>query len=195
MFAASQYGCVEQLWLLAPELPSVDDYIKRLAAQVDVVVRAEDLTIYSPVMAAALRDNPSTVFDVYIYCESELPSANALLQWRAALPFQPGYLDRVAVYQSAEPTQGYMRVSPRCFLVLPWTSTVEPAHFNTIAEIIWGFELAEGDCVPLNAWYGAEGKGICLRFLPDCTENYRSQVIEALEQWERETGRFVWFTD
>jgi hypothetical protein len=79
--------------------------------------------------------------------------------------------------------------------VLAWTSTVEPANFDNIAEVIWRFELAEGDAMPFNAWYGAGGIGVCVHFLPDCTASYRSQVIEALEQWQQETGRRVWFTD
>jgi Protein of unknown function (DUF4080) len=193
-FAGGVYNYVDQLWLLAPEPMPVNDYAKRLAGQVDVVMKAKDMATYSPMLATAIKDNPSTVFDVYLYCETETPSAHALLQWREALPFQPGYLDRVAVYQANNPEQGHTRVNPRCFLLLPWTSIVEPAAFDNIAEVIWRFELAEGDAVPLKAWYGAGGIGVCLRFLPDCTENYHSQVIEELEQWHRETGRFVWFT-
>jgi len=195
MSTAGEYDCVKQLWLLAPEPTSVDDCLGRLAAQVDIVMRVEDVAMYSPVLAAAIKDNPYSIFDVYLYCEEEMPSAPALLHWREALPFQPGYLDRVAVYQAGDPERGYTRVSPRCFLVLPWTSTLEPLDFDNIAEVIWRFELAEGDFVPLNAWYGAGGIGVCLHFLPDCTEIYRSQMIAVLEQWERETGRFVWFTD
>ncbi len=193
-FAEDAYECVDQLWLLAPEPRSVDDCIRRLAAHVDLVMRANDIAIHSPILAAAIGSNPSTIFDIYLYCEEEAPAPHALAQWREALPFQPGYLDRVAVYQAGDPERGYTRVSPRCFLVLPWTSTVEPADFDSIAEVIWRFELAEGDSVPFNAWYGAEGSGICLHFRPDCTASYRSQVIEAVAQWEQETGRFVWLT-
>jgi hypothetical protein len=192
--AEDAYACVDQLWLLADAPLPADGWIRRLAAHVDVVVRAEDLTLCAPMLAAAISSNPSTIFDIYLYCEEDPPAAHALIQWRAALPFQPGYLDRVAVYQAGDPEKGHTRVSPRCFLVLPWTSVVEPAHFASIVELIWRFELAEGDAVPFSAWYGAGGSGICLHFLPDCTEPYRSQVIAALEQWERESGRFVWLT-
>jgi hypothetical protein len=145
-------------------------------------------------LAAALRDNPATIFDIYICCEDEVPSAAALRSWRDELPFQPGYLDRVAVYLSSDPTDGYTRVNPRLFLVLPWSSTVAPADFAGVAEAIWRFELAEGDAAPLGAWYGAGGLGVALSFAPGCTEEYRSQVMAELERWERETGRSVWLT-
>jgi radical SAM superfamily enzyme YgiQ (UPF0313 family) len=186
------YGCVDQLWLLAPEPAPVDDCTRRLAAHVDVVLSADDLLVYTPALTAALSANPSTLFDVYLYCAEAPPPAQTFRQWRAALPFQAGYLDRVAVYQANELADGYTRVSPRCFLLLPWTSTIEPVDFQDIAEVIWRFELAEGDAVPLNAWYGAGGVGIWLQLNPDCTAGYRAQVLEAVEQWEQETGRRVW---
>jgi radical SAM superfamily enzyme YgiQ (UPF0313 family) len=190
--AANAGGCVDQLWLLDREPASLDQQmLRRLAAHVDVVVRAEDVAIYAPILSAAIRDNPATIFDVYMYCEEVAP-AHALLRWREALPFQPGYLDRVAVYQLAEPGEDHARVSPRCFLLLPWTSTAEPAEYRDIAEIIWCFDLADGDAIPLGAWYAAGGIGVYLRFAPDCTASYRSQVLEALERWEQETGRRVW---
>jgi radical SAM superfamily enzyme YgiQ (UPF0313 family) len=194
--AADALGLIDQLWFMASQPVTVDEWVvKRLAAHVDIVLKLEDVTAYTPVLATAIMCNPATIFDVYFYCEEAPPSAHTLRQWREALPFQPGYLDRVAVYQSVEPTQGYTRVSPRCFLVLPWTSTVDPADFRDIAEIIWRFELAEDDSVPLNAWYGAGGSGVCLDFMPGCTPGYRTQVMAGVEQWEQETGRRVWVAD
>jgi hypothetical protein len=195
-WGADAAGCVDQLWLLAPDLVPIDErVINRLAAHVDVVLRAGDLAVSTPILAATIRSNPSTIFDIYISGMEALPTAQSLRQWREALPCQPGYLDRVAIYQSVEPAAGYRRVSPRCFLLLPWTSTVEPADFRDIAEIIWRFDLAANDPVPLNAWYGAGGSGVWLHFMPACTASYRSQVMEAAEQWERETGRRIWFSN
>ncbi len=196
LWVADAAGCIDQLWWLAAELAPVDErVINRMAAHVDVVVRVDDMAAYTPVLAAAIRSNPSTIFDIYISGEEALPLAQTLRQWREALPCQPGYLDRVAIYQSVEPAAGYRRVSPRCFLLLPWTSTVEPTDFCDIAEIIWRFDLADNDPVPLKAWYGAGGIGIWLHFMPGCTASYRLQVIEVAEQWEQETGRRIWFTN
>jgi radical SAM superfamily enzyme YgiQ (UPF0313 family) len=189
-------GTIDQVWLAPPEPTLVDQRIARqLSAQVDVVLRIEDLVAYTPFLASAIEQNPSTIFDVYMYCEEDTDPAQTLRQWRESLPYQPGYLDRVAIYQAAEPLDGHTRVSPRCFLLLPWTSTVEPADFRDIAEVIWHFELADGVSVPLNAWYGAGGIGICIQFMRGCTASYRSQVMEAVERWEQETARRVWFTD
>jgi radical SAM superfamily enzyme YgiQ (UPF0313 family) len=186
---------IGRLWMLAPESALLEEpVVRRLAAHVDVVIRAEDLEIHTRLLAIASRRNPSTIFDIYIHCE-EAPPVQTLLQWRAALPYQPGYLDRVAVYRGAEPAGGHTRVSPRCFLVLPWTSTADPANYHNIAEIIWRFELEEGDPVPLNAWYGAGGAGIALHFAPRCMASYRSGVLSEVQQWERESGRRVWQAD
>ena len=186
--------CIDQLWLLPPDPVQVDELvIRQLAAHVDAVLRSEDLVVYTPVLATAISANPSTIFDVYLVCEEEPPSVDTLLHWRETLPFQPGYLDRVAVYQASDPEEGYMRVSPRCFLLLPWTSPVEPHDFRDVAAIIWRFGLAEGDTVPFNAWRAAGGAGVWLHFAPDCTTAYRSQVSEVVVQWEEETGRRVWF--
>jgi hypothetical protein len=193
---AGASGCIDQLWLLDSEPAPVDEsVVRRLAAHVDVVLNAKDLASYTPLLAAAIRCNPATIFDVYLHCDEAPPDADALRQWRAALPFQPGYLDRVAIYQSAEPGPGYVRVSPHCFLLLPWTATAEPTDFREIAEIIWRFELAEDETIPLGAWYAAGGIGVCLRLHSDCSASYRAQVQEALERWEQETGRRIWFSD
>ncbi|HJZ48303.1 MAG TPA: radical SAM protein, partial [Roseiflexaceae bacterium] len=183
---------IDQLWLLAPQPDLVDEHVtKRLAAHVDVVLNGEDLPTYTPFLAAAITANPSTIFDMYIACH-EAPDPTRLLGWRERLPFQPGYLDRVAVYHTDEPAKGYTRVSPRCFLLLPWTAAAEPAHFRDIADVVWRFELANGDPLPLNAWYGAGGAGICLDFEADCTLEYCTQVLAAVQVWEQETGRRVW---
>jgi radical SAM superfamily enzyme YgiQ (UPF0313 family) len=186
---------IDQLWLHSSEAMAFDGRaIQRLAAHVDVVLRAEDMAMHTPLLAAAVASNPSTVFDIYIIAEEAPDPADTLREWREGLPYQPGYLDRVALYQSAEPSDGHRRVSPRCFLLLPWTATAEPEDLRDIAEVIWRFDLADGDAMPLNAWYLAGGIGICLRFLPDCTEDYRSQALAELGEWERETGRLVWLT-
>jgi hypothetical protein len=93
------------------------------------------------------------------------------------------------------PAHGYARVSPRCFLLLPWTAAVDPERFRNIAEVIWRFDLADGELLPLSAWYGAGGAGIGLGLLPECTPGYRAQVEQAVQRWEQETGRRVWFLD
>jgi radical SAM superfamily enzyme YgiQ (UPF0313 family) len=187
---------IEQLWLLDPKPVPVDEQvINRLAAHVDVVLNADDMAIYTPILASAIRTNPSTIFDVYIFCKEAANLSQELIQWRETLPLQPGYLDRVAVYHTDTPIHDYTRVSPRCFLMLPWTVVIEPGDFRDIAEVIWRFELADGDAVPLNAWYGAGGTGVCLDFMPGCTPDYRTQVMAGVEQWEQETGRRVWVAE
>jgi radical SAM superfamily enzyme YgiQ (UPF0313 family) len=187
----------DQLWLRALAPVSIDEQvIHRLAAHVDVILSADDMATYTPLLAAAITANPSAIFDVYITCEeAPNPPPHVLQQWRETLPFQAGYLDRVAAYQEDESAHGFRRVSPRCFLVLPWIVAVEPANFRDIAEVIWRFELEDGDAVPLNAWYGAGGAGVCLDFMPGCTPDYRAQVMAAVEPWEQETCRRVWVAD
>jgi hypothetical protein len=184
-------GIIDQLWLLAPRAVE-ETMIRRIASHVDVVLKVEDLPAYTPALAAAITANPSTIFDIYLFAE-EAPAPPRLWQWRERLPFQAGYLDRVAIYQADELASGFRRVSPRCFLLLPWTAAAEPADYQGVAEVIWRFELGEGDALPSSAWYAAGGAGIRLSFEASCTPEYRARALTAVEQWELETGRRVWF--
>lgn len=194
--ALGQPEIVTQLWLAADQPPAiVERSVERLALHVDLVLRAEDLAARTPALAAMIARNPATLFDMYLICDGVVPGAAALRRWRAALPYAPGYLDRVAVYRAPDPTIAHQRVSPRCFLVLPWTATIAPVRYDAVAEIIWRFRLAGGDSVPFNAWYAADGAGIWLDFAAACTPSYRAAVFTAVCAWERETGRRVWFTD
>jgi hypothetical protein len=183
-------GIRDQLWLVPPQ-PIEETIIARLASHVDVVLRAADAPAYTPILAAAITANPSTVFDFYMFCE-EAPDPPQLRQWRESLPFPAGYLDRVAIYQANEPAAGFQRISPRCFVLLPWTVAVEPADYHGIAEVIWRFELDDGDVLPLSAWNGAGGAGVCLSFTADCAPEYRGRVMAEVVQWEKESGRRVW---
>jgi radical SAM superfamily enzyme YgiQ (UPF0313 family) len=149
-------------------------------------------------LAHAITENPSTLFDCYLVADTP-PPPDALRDWRAALPYSPGYLDRVAVYRrpslrrnSVSLDPSHERVSPRLWLVLPWTAQAVPEDYAGVAEIIWRFELAEDDPVPFSAWYGAGGAGVWLHFLPNSTSSYQIEVMAAVRQWERETGRRVW---
>jgi hypothetical protein len=188
---AATSGIIDQLWLLEP---ADEQLIHRLAAHVDVILKGEDLAAYTPLLAVAITSNPATVFDMYLECD-EAPDIRALSDWREALPFRPGYLDRVAVYTGTTLERGYTRVSPRMFLLLPWTLAVEPAELHPVAEVIWRYELTDGERLPLSAWYGAGGAGICLHFGADCTPDFRAQTLIAVAQWERETDRRVWPAD
>lgn len=152
-----------QIWL-CPPAPHGGQLIHRLAAHVDVVLRAADRAAHTPLLAAAIVANPFSVFDVYIHYDAETPldAPEQLRQWRAALPFQASYLDRVAVYSGGDAAAAYARVSPRLWLVLPWSAQAEPAAYASVAEIIWQYTLAEGEEPPLGAWAAAGGAGVWL---------------------------------
>ncbi len=185
------HGSIAQLWLHGNPTPSAEVQ-RQLAAHVDVVLRSDEVQIHSAWLAEAIAANPSTVFDIYLDAATHEPSPAELRAWRSALPFQPGYLDRVAVYQAETPEPEFVPATLRIFVVLPWTSTAEPDAYADVAQLIWRFELCEGDVVPFGAWYAAEGAGIALRFAPECSEQYRSETLEACAEWQRETGRIVW---
>lgn len=167
----------------------------RLASHVDLVVDADMLDQITLGLAQGIAANPATIVDLYLRCDEHPPNSAELSRWRGDLPYQPGYLDRVAVYGVAEPRELHRRVSPRCFLVLPWTATIQPKSYRDVAEIIWQFELGEGDPLPLGAWVAAGGIGIALRFARECTAAYRAAATAEALAWERETGRFVWLAD
>jgi len=161
----------------------------RLASHVDVVVEHGRLDEATPLVAACSEANPSTLLDVYIVCETP-PHAAKLRVWRERLPWRPGYLDRVAAIAAEDGEHG--RVNPRCFVVLPWSATADPGAYRGVAEVIWEFEPAEPDPLPLGAWRAAGGSGILLRFAPGASPEYRTAALAEAAAWERETGRSVW---
>ncbi len=194
--AHAQQELIDQVWLAADEpLVDADQMSAKLAHHVDVVLRCDDLDACAPVLGTWIMDNPHTVFDVYLLCDDALPSPDALTQWRAALPYQPGYLDRVAVYLEPDLRKEHRRVSPRVFAVLPWTVPLDPQTYRDVAAIVWQFELHDGDVVPWGAWRAAGGAGVWLRFAPHCSSSYREQVCADVPQWEAATGRTVWFAE
>ncbi|MEN9936725.1 MAG: hypothetical protein RLZZ387_3304 [Chloroflexota bacterium] len=130
-----------------------------LAAHVDIVAPWELVQRSTFILQRYAEANPSTLVDLYVLCEDP-PPPRELQQLRDSLPFQPGYLDRVAVYRRAQPEPPYERVSPRVFLVLPWTAQADPADYVGVAEIIWEYELAEGEEPPFGAWEAAGGAGV-----------------------------------
>lgn len=186
---------IEYVWLRTDTAPHAMEQIASLLAQyVDVVVPWNELARWTPVISSWIAHNPAAIMDVYLICD-DAPPPNALAQWREALPYQPGYLDRVAVYRADQPGVEHRRISPRVFVVLLWTVPVDPAMYGDTAAIIWQFELHNDDAVPWSAWTAAGGAGICLHFVPDCSASYREQVRADVHAWEERTGRTVWFAD
>lgn len=162
---------------------------RRLANHVDVVVEHAVLDETTSILATWMAANPSTLFDVYLLCDTP-PAPEMLRDWRERLPARPGYLDRVAAVTAGEARQ--MRVSPRCFVVLPWSATPDLDAYHGVAGVVWGFEPAEPEPLPLGAWRAAGGSGILLRFTPDASPEYRSAALADAAAWESETGSIVW---
>ena len=104
-----------------------------------------------------------------------------LCQWRAQLPYQPGYLDRVAVYQREKPEPDHMRVSPRLFLLVPWVCDVEPNAYAGCAVLIWEYQLGTDEEPPLAAWQAAGG-GIWVR----------GRSAAQVAAWREQTGLQLW---
>ncbi len=173
--APADASLISQVWLQAPyTLP-----VLQLASHVDLVVSSPDLPALMTVLGAAMTANPSTLFDLYLLYE--IPPAPAVLQtWRDALPYHPGYLDALAVYQDEQPVMH--RASPRLWLVLPWTSQTEPAAYTRLAGIIWRYELVGDTPPPLGAWRVAGGAGV---WVPGATPSQASD-------WQAATGLQIW---
>jgi radical SAM superfamily enzyme YgiQ (UPF0313 family) len=184
--AAANLTPIDRLWLLDADSAAwaaASDQIGRLAAHVDVVARWGDASLLAALLKQAIAANPSTLFDCYLLAEAP-PTPPDLGAWRAALPFQPGYLDRVAVYRRASPQPAHARVSPRIWLVVPWAAQVEPVCYAGIAEIIWEVELAPGEEPPLGAWRAAGGAGVWVR-------GYASEGQAG--RWAEALGARVWY--
>jgi hypothetical protein len=174
------------------EIVEFRNAIHQLAAHVDLVIKP-DLDALTEPLADAIAANPSTIFDLYLICDDHnAPSPNRIAFWRETLPCQPGYLDRVAVYGGDDVAAGHRRVSPRVFVVLPWSATLDPDSYTGVADVVWQFELGEGDAIPFGSWRAAGGAGISLTFAPGCSPVYETQVIDQMRDWERDTGRYVW---
>lgn len=109
----------------------------QLAGQVSVVVAIEHLDGALEKLATWIIANPSGIFDLYLLAANNVPAPDILAAQLAALPSTPGYLDRVAVYRHEQATPPYSRISPRCFLVVPWAAPVDPATYAGIAEMVW----------------------------------------------------------
>ena len=162
---------------------------QRLAGQVDVVVEYSRLDMSTPVLAQCITANPAGVFDVYVLCETP-PDIEELRAWSERLPWRPGYLDRVAAIADAAAAPA--RVSPRCYVVLPWNVMADPDAYRGVAGVVWEFEAQEPAPLPLGAWRAAGGHGILLRFAPGTSTEYRAQALADADAWQRETGRLVW---
>jgi len=136
-----------------------DPHLQVVGRQSSVVGRLTSL------LSHAITENPSTLFDCYLLAKTP-PEPNVLRAWRAALRYAPGYLDRVAVYRRASPELGHERVSPRLWLVLPWTAQAAPGDYDGVAEIIWMYDMVAGETPPFGAWAAAGGAGVWLRGVP-----------------------------
>jgi radical SAM superfamily enzyme YgiQ (UPF0313 family) len=153
----------------------------QLAQHVDLVLDVGELPDATPLLAKLIGANLNTIIDLYLHCD-HAPTPAALDAWRAALPFAAGYLDRVAVYGRSVPEPQHQRVSPRLFLVLPWTAQADPHEFDGVAQLIWRYELAPDEEPPLNAWRGAGGAGV---WVPGASSAHA-------DAWEREAHVVVW---
>ncbi len=175
-----------------PYVKSIDP--SRLATHVDITLPADHLVQTSPTLAGWIAANPSTLFDLYLEVVSEPPSTDLLRNWRADLPYIPGYLDRLAVYAADQPEPGHLRTSPRLWLVLPWVSQAEPDDYAGVAAIIWRYELEVGQELPLGAWRTAGGAGVALSFAAGWDAGDRQVALATAEAWAAEHGRLIFVT-
>jgi radical SAM superfamily enzyme YgiQ (UPF0313 family) len=153
----------------------------RLANHVDMIATWDQGPQACCILHFALTQNPSSLIDLYFLCENP-PSPHDLRALRERLPFQPGYLDRVAVYRREAPAPPYERVSPRLFLVLPWTAQADPREYAGSAEIVWEYRVAPGEEPPFAAWEAAGGAGIWVRGAPP----------EMVATWRTQTPTRLW---
>jgi radical SAM superfamily enzyme YgiQ (UPF0313 family) len=182
----ARHAPIDRLWLPGTDTAdwrAAGSSIGRLASHVDVIARWDDAARLAELLARAIAENPATLFDCYLQADTP-PKPAELRAWRDALPFQPGYLDRVAVYRRAAPAPAHARVSPRLWLVLPWAAQADPADYADVAELIWEVELAADEAPPLGAWRVAGGAGVLVR----------GHIVTAEEQtsWSKAIGGYIW---
>jgi radical SAM superfamily enzyme YgiQ (UPF0313 family) len=177
-----------------PRLDALDAPVApdHAAAHVALVIPAAELAAQTPEIAALIAAGPSTVLDLYLRCALDPPPPAALRAWREALPYTPGYLDRAAVFAGPTPEPGHRRVSPRIFLVLPWSSQAEPGDYAGVAQVIWRYEHTPGEMLPLGAWRAAGGAGVWLALPEAAPPHERAALLAEARAWAAEHGRLVW---
>ncbi len=190
--SAPRQGPITRFWLTSPQqVGLLRQAVAQLASHVELLMDISDLEQITGSLVECIERNPSSVIDLYLLCD-EAPNPGRLRSWRSGLPYQPGYIDRVAAYSAAELVEDDWRVSPRCFLVLPWTVAVDPDRYRGVAEVIWQFELEPGEPVPFGAWRAAGGAGIWLENVSKGSTDWSAAIGHEILQWEQETGRMVW---
>jgi hypothetical protein len=190
---AGELSLVERVVLgAAAELEGLVGLAERLAAHVDVVAPLGHLATLAPVLAAWITANPSTMLDLYLLSGDEAPPAPVLLRaWREALPYTPGYLDRVAIYGAVTPAPPHVRVSPRLFLVLPWRAQADPADYVGVAQIVWRYDAHVGEALPLGAWRTAGGAGVWLTLDPATPPTDAAALLAEAHVWAEAEGRML----
>ncbi len=173
----------EQVWLAGnPDAPAILGQVtSRLAAHVDIIADWNTLLLLQAALGAAIEANPATLFDLYLLCETA-PEPVDLQHLRDSLPYQPGYLDRVAVFWQPTPEPSHARISPRIYLVLPWESQADPDDYAGIAQLIWLYNLEAGQQPPLGAWAAAGGAGVWVR----------GRQPAEIAEWRIHSGLHLW---
>jgi radical SAM superfamily enzyme YgiQ (UPF0313 family) len=162
------------------------------ASHLSLALPAAILADRTPALRALVAANPSTVLDLYLLCDRDPPAPAELRAWREALPYEPGYLDRVAVFGRETPEPAHLRVSPRVFLVLPWDSQADPAAYAGVAHLIWRYAATPGEPLPLGAWRAAGGAGIRLELPPALPPAERAALLAEARAWAADHGRTIW---
>ena len=178
--ADDEWNIISRIQFSDSVLGSRFSVLGSLAAHVDVQADWGERARLGAWLAEAIAANPSTLFDLYL--TGAPPAPDELRSWRAALPYTPGYLDRVAVYRDAAPGEGHQRVSPRVWLVADWSAQIDPRDYAGVAEVIWRYPLAPGEEPPLGAWRAAGGAGV---LVPGATP-------EQAARWQEQAGLRVW---
>jgi hypothetical protein len=159
------------------------------ANHVDCVLERAVLADADAALTAWIAANPAGLLDLYLV--GEPPDVAWLRRWRAGLPHSPGYLDGVAVYQSDEPTDTGVRVSPRLWLVVPWECAIEPSDYSGVAAIIWHVELDTPD-LPTSAWRGAGGAGLLLTRGASLGAAAFADAVARARMWAAAVGVMIW---
>ena len=164
----------------------------KLAAHVDLLLAVRAIPALTAQLAALIAASPATIFDLYLLATRAPPAPAELRAWRDALPHEPGYLDRVAVYTREQPQPQHARVSPRLWLVLPWAAQAEPAAYTGVAQIIWRYDAAPDEPLPLGAWRAARGDGIWLCLPAATPAAVRAAMLAEARAWAAAHGRAIW---
>ncbi len=153
---------------------------RHVASRVTLHVRDFDADVIRRMCWPIAHANPTICWDIVL--DGDMPEPNILRALRDEWPHTIGYLDRIAVYERADPEPPHGQATPRFVVVMPWGTTLDPLRYEGTARIFWRIDPADAELRAIAA-YGGDGIVVT---------HQDAETHAMLERWSAEHGFAVW---